>query len=198
MRQGFPIATRGMVVGLLGGSFDPAHGGHVHITKAALRGMRLDRVWWLVSPGNPLKARQPAPMAARIGHAQALMQDPRVVVTGLEAQLGTRATADTVAALQRIYPGVRFVWLMGSDNLVHFHRWDRWRDILRAVPVGVLARPGAGVAARLSVAARAFRVDRVALGEGIGQRRPPAWCFMNLPLDGSSSTAIRAQGRWMA
>jgi nicotinate-nucleotide adenylyltransferase len=196
VRQGFPIAYKGMVVGLLGGSFDPAHAGHVHITKAALARMRLDRVWWLVSPGNPLKVLQPAPMAVRLAHAKSLMRDPRVVVTGLEAALGTRATADTIDRLQAMYPGVRFVWLMGADNLVGFHHWERWRDILRSVPVGVLARPGAGVAARLSVAARAFRVDRVAQGEGIGTRAAPAWCFMNLPLDASSSTAIRAKGAW--
>jgi nicotinate-nucleotide adenylyltransferase len=191
-----PIATRGMVIGLLGGSFDPAHGGHAHITREAIKRMRLDRVWWLVSPGNPLKARQPAPMADRLARARAVMDDPRVIVTDLEVRLGTRYTAETIARLQAIYPGVRFVWLMGADNLVGFHHWERWRDILRRVPVGVLARPGAGVAARLSVAARAFRVDRVAQGEGIGSRAAPAWCFVNLPLDGSSSTAIRAKGAW--
>jgi nicotinate-nucleotide adenylyltransferase len=185
-----------MVIGLLGGSFDPAHAGHVQLTREAIKRMRLDRVWWLVSPGNPLKARQPAPMAARLAQARAVMQDPRVVITGLEADLGTRATADTIDALRAIYPGVHFVWLMGADNLVQFHRWERWRDILRAVPVGVLARPGSGVAARLSVAARAFRVDRVALGEGIGSRRPPAWCFVNMPLNDLSSSAIRARGEW--
>ena len=138
MRAGFPIATKGMVIGLLGGSFDPAHEGHVHITREALKRMGLDRVWWLVSPGNPLKARQPAPMAARLRQARRVMDDPRVVITDLEARLGTRATADTIDALQAIYPGVHFVWLMGADNLVQFHKWERWRDILRSVPVGVL------------------------------------------------------------
>ncbi len=196
VRQGFPMATRGMVIGLLGGSFDPAHRGHVHITREAIKRMRLDRVWWLVSPGNPLKARQPAPIGQRLARAQAVMDDPRVVVSDLEVRLGTRATADTIDALRAMYPGVRFVWLMGADNLVGFHRWERWRDILRSVPIGVLARPGSGVAARLSVAARAFRVDRVAQGEGIGSRAAPAWCFVNLPLDASSSTAIRAKGGW--
>lgn len=196
MRAGFPIATRGMVIGLLGGSFDPAHEGHAHITREAIKRMGLDRVWWLVSPGNPLKARQPAPMADRLARAQAVMADPRVVVTDLEARLGTRATYDTLRQLRAIYPGVRFVWLMGADNLVQFHRWGHWRDILRAVPVGVLARPGAGVAARLSVAAQSFRVHRVARGEGLGARNAPAWCFVNLPLNGASSSAIRARGEW--
>src|SRR3990167_8042475 len=186
MRAGFPIATLGMVICLLGGSFDRAHRGHAHIPQEAIKRMGVDRVWWLVSPGNPLKARQPAPMADRLARAQAVMDDPRVDVTDLEARLGTQA----------IYPGVRFVWLMGADNLVQFHRWGHWRDILRAVPVGVLARPGAGVTARLSVAAQSFRVHRVARGEGLGARSAPAWCFVNLPMHGASSSAIRARGEW--
>ncbi len=196
MKQGFPIAQPGMVIGLLGGSFDPAHSGHVHITREALKRMGLDRVWWLVSPANPLKARQPAPMRDRLARARKVMQDPRVVVTDLEVLLGTRFTAETIARLQAMYPGVRFVWLMGADNRVQFHKWERWKDILRAVPVGVLARPGSGVAARLSVAARAFRVARVGRGEELGTRRAPAWCFVNLPLDETSSSEIRARGEW--
>ena len=129
-----------MVIGLLGGSFDPAHGGHAHITREAIKRLGLDRVWWLVTPGNPLKVRQPAPMADRLARARAVMGDPRVVITDLEARLGTRYTAETIERLQAIYPGVQFVWLMGADNLVQFHHWERWRDILRAVPVAVLAR----------------------------------------------------------
>jgi nicotinate-nucleotide adenylyltransferase len=185
-----------MVVGLLGGSFDPAHEGHVHITREALKRMGLDQVWWLVTPANPLKARQPAPMADRMTRAKAVMQHPRVKITALEARLGTRTTIDTVTRLRAIYPGVTFVWLMGADNLVQFHRWDRWRDILRSVAVGVLARPGAGVSARLSVAARAFRVHQVARGENLRGRAPPVWAFVNLPMTDASSTAIRAQGGW--
>lgn len=196
MRQGFPLATKGMVIGLLGGSFDPAHEGHVHITREALKRMGLDQVWWLVSPGNPLKARQPAPMAERLARARKVMQHPRVRITDLEAALGTRATVDTIERLRRFYPGVTFVWLMGADNLVQFHRWERWRDILRSVAVGVLARPGSGVEARLSVAARAFRVHRVARGESLALHRPPVWCFVNLPLVHASSTEIRAKGAW--
>ena len=196
MRQGFPVASRGMVVGLLGGSFDPAHEGHVHITREALKRMGLDQVWWLVSPGNPLKARQPAPMADRLARAMAVMRDPRVKITALEERLGTRATYDTISRLQAIYPGVTFVWLMGADNLVQFHRWGRWRDILRSVAVGVLARPGSGVQARLSVAAQSFRVHQVDLGETLRGRTPPVWAFVNLPMNGASSSAIRARGGW--
>lgn len=196
MRAGFPVAAKGMVIGLLGGSFDPAHEGHVHITREALKRLGLDQVWWLVTPGNPLKARQPAPMAVRLARARAVMRDPRVKITALEAKLGTRATADTVDRLRAIYPGVTFVWLMGADNLVQFHRWERWRDILRAVAVGVLARPGSGVQARLSVAARAFRVHRVERGENLRGRKPPVWAFVNLPMNDASSSEIRARGGW--
>jgi nicotinate-nucleotide adenylyltransferase len=196
MRQGFPPARRGMVIGLLGGSFDPAHDGHAHITREALKRMGLDQVWWLVSPGNPLKARQPAPMADRLARAHKVMRHPRVKITALEAELGTRATADTLDRLRQIYPGVSFVWLMGADNLVQFHRWERWRDILRGVAVGVLARPGSGVAARMSVAARAFRVHQVARGETLRGHQPPVWAFVNVPMNDASSTEIRAKGGW--
>ncbi|MFN4130424.1 MAG: nicotinate-nucleotide adenylyltransferase [Paracoccaceae bacterium] len=197
MRVGFPIAGKGQVVGLLGGSFDPAHEGHAHITREAIKRLGLDQVWWLVSPGNPLKARQPAPMADRIARGQAVMRHPKVTITDLEARLGTRFTYETVVRLQALYPGVRFVWLMGADNLVQFHRWDRWRDILRAVPVAVLARPGLGVQARLSRAAQAFRSKQLDRGEWLGgQRRPPVWAFINLPMNGASSSAIRARGDW--
>jgi nicotinate-nucleotide adenylyltransferase len=188
-----------MVVGLLGGSFDPAHEGHAHITREALKRIGVDRVWWLVSPGNPLKPRAPAPLAERMARARAVLGgDPRVVVTDLEARLGTRATADTLARLRALYPGVSFVWLMGSDNLIQFHRWGRWRQILAMVPVGVLARPGAGVAARTSRAARIYRGCAVRRGEALAGRAPPAWVFVNLPLVAASSSAIRARGEWMA
>ncbi len=182
-----------MVVGLLGGSFDPAHGGHVHITREAIRRIGLDRVWWLVSPGNPLKARQPAPMADRVARARGVLEgDPRVVVSDLEERLGTRATVDTLGRLRAIYPGVRFVWLMGADNLVQFHRWRQWRRIMALVPVAVLARPGAGLAARLSVTARTFRGARLMRAEELAGSAAPAWCFVNLPLHRASSSAIRA------
>jgi nicotinate-nucleotide adenylyltransferase len=195
MRAGFPVAAKGMVIGLLGGSFDPAHAGHVHITREAMKRFRLDAVWWLVSPGNPLKAEGPAPMAARIARARAEMADPRVVVTDIEARLGTRYTAETLERLIAIYPGVRFVWLMGADNLAQFHRWDRWREIMAMVPVGVLARPGYGVRARTSAAARAYRACQVA-PDVLGHAMPPAWAFVNMPMVNLSSSAIRARGEW--
>ncbi|MGR3466303.1 MAG: nicotinate-nucleotide adenylyltransferase [Shimia sp.] len=184
----------GMVVGLLGGSFDPPHAGHVHITRHALKRFGLDRVWWLVSPGNPLKANGPAPLAARLSASQAVMDHPRVDVTGIEARLGTRYTAQTIAALQRRYPGVRFVWLMGADNLAQFHRWQDWRGIAARVPMGVLARPGQRTGARVSKAARVLRHARLQRGAArlLGRAEAPAWCFVNVPLHKASSTALRA------
>lgn len=195
MRAGLPFAGAGMVVGLLGGSFDPAHAGHVHITREAIKRLGLDRVWWLVSPGNPLKARGPAPLDRRLAHARAVMRHPRVDVTDVEARLGTRHTARTIAALQARHPGVRFVWLMGADNLATFHLWEDWRAIMARVPVAVLARPGLRLAARTAPAARAYRRRRVP-PMGIGLRRPPAWTFVDVPMHPASSSAIRAEGGW--
>ena len=150
MRNEFPIATAGQRVGLLGGSFDPAHEGHVRLTEEALKRFGLDRVWWLVTPGNPLKAHGPAPLPERIAYARQIMDDPRVTVTGIEAALKTRKTVDTITALQAHYPEVRFTWLMGSDNLVQLPHWDRWHEIATRVPIGVLARPGSRLKARIT------------------------------------------------
>lgn len=195
MRHVLPAAGPGLRVGLLGGSFDPPHEGHVHITEEALRRFGLDRVWWMVSPGNPLKERGPAPLADRLAAARRLMQDPRVTVTGIEAHLRTRMTADTIAALQDLYPMVRFVWLMGADNLVQFNRWDRWREIAARVPIGVLARPGVRLAARNSVAAQILRPYRLPeyRARELAGARPPAWVIVNVPMSNLSSTALRAR-----
>jgi len=196
--RGFPPARRGMAVGLLGGSFDPPHEGHAHITREALKRFGLDEVWWLVSPGNPLKARGPAPLPVRMNAARAVMDHPRVRVTDLEARLGTRYTAETLDALRIRYRAVRFVWLMGADNLATFHRWERWRHILDTVPVGVLARPGQQISARMSPAALQYRRWRLKGREAtrLPFARPPAWCFVNVPMVDVSSTAIRARGDW--
>ena len=197
MRHGFPLAIPGMRIGLLGGSFDPAHEGHVRITQEALRRFRLDRVWWLVSPGNPLKAHGPASLDSRMAAARALLSDPRVVVTDLEARLGTRMTADTIARVQALWPGVRFVWLMGSDNLVQFDQWTRWREIAARLPIGVLARPETRNAARHARAATimaAARLPQSRAGE-LADRAPPAWVLVNIPMTDASSSAIRAARR---
>ena len=193
-----PAAKSGQIIGLLGGSFDPPHAGHVHITKSALKRFGLDHVWWLVSPGNPLKANGPAPLEDRLQAARALMQHPRVLVTDIEAQLRTRFTAQTLAALRRRYPGVRFVWLMGADNLAQFHRWQDWRWIIETVPVGVMARPGDRISARLSKAARMYADARLPghASHILGRMDAPAWSFVNLPMSDQSSTAIRERGEW--
>lgn len=198
MRHAFPIALPGQTIGLLGGSFDPAHEGHVHITREAMKRFGLSRVWWLVSPGNPLKTRGPVPLARRVEHARAVMQDPRVTVTDIEARLGTRYTARTLAALTACYPGVRFVWLMGADNLAQLHRWQDWHWIMDNVPVGVLARPGDRISARMSHAARLYARYRIAgrTSRMLARAEPPAWCFVNVPMSGQSSSAIRAAGAW--
>jgi nicotinate-nucleotide adenylyltransferase len=196
--QGFPVAKAGQVVGLLGGSFDPAHEGHVHITRTALKRFGLDRVWWLVSPANPLKKRGPALLSDRMARARQVMQHPRVEVTDIESRLGTRYTAETVAALQARYPAVRFVWLMGADNLAQFHRWQDWRWIMDNVPVGVLARPNDRISARLSKAARVYREAMLQgrASEVLGRGDAPRWCFVNIPMSDASSTAIRSNGEW--
>ena len=198
MRERLPYTTPGQSVGLLGGSFDPAHAGHVHITREALKRLGLDRIWWLVSPRNPMKGRQPASLARRIAHARSIMRHPRVDVTDAEAWLGTRYTARTIAALQRRRPYVRFVWLMGADNLAQFHLWEDWREIFLRVPIAVLARPGKSLAARSAPAARTYQPFRVqsAFAHHVGRLSAPAWTFVNLPMHPASSSAIRADGIW--
>ncbi|MFV0244994.1 MAG: nicotinate-nucleotide adenylyltransferase [Qingshengfaniella sp.] len=198
MRQGFPSARKGQCIGLLGGSFDPPHAGHVHLTEQALKGFGLDRVWWLVTPGNPLKAHGPAPMARRIAACRALIRSPQVVVTGIEADLGTRFSAATIEALIAHYPGVRFTWLMGADNLAGIHRWERWPAIFAQVPVGIIARPGDPLSSRLTRAARLFRRARLRGDQAqlLGRSVPPAWCYLPGPLVDLSSSRIRAKGGW--
>lgn len=195
-----PTARAGQVIGLLGGSFDPPHAGHVHITREALKRFGLDRVWWLVSPGNPLKTRGPAPLDKRIAAARAIMDHPRVAISDFEARAGTRYTARTLAALKASYPGVRFVWLMGADNLAQFDHWQDWRWIMENVPLGVLARPGQRISARMSKAARVYAEARLPgrMSHLLARSDAPAWCFINMPMNAISSTQLRAAGRWGA
>jgi nicotinate-nucleotide adenylyltransferase len=198
MRQGFPYAAAGQVIGLLGGSFDPPHQGHAHITREALKRFGLDQVWWLVSPGNPLKAQGPAPLDKRMQAARQVMDHPKVKITDLEASLGSPYTAKTIASLQRLYPRVQFVWLMGADNMVQLNRWQDWQAILQAVPVAVLARAGQRLGARRSVAARMYRGARMTgrSVHGLGGATAPAWAYVNVPLVKLSSTQIRSAGDW--
>ncbi|MCU4655026.1 nicotinate-nucleotide adenylyltransferase [Roseibacterium sp. SDUM158016] len=198
MRSELPLALPGQTVGLFGGSFDPPHAGHLHVSREALKRLGLDRVWWLVSPGNPLKDRGPAPLERRLEAARALVHHPRIVVTDIEAKLGTRYTAETIAALRRLYPGVRFVWLMGADNLAQFDRWQHWERIMRTVPICVLARPGQRISARTAKAAQIYRFARRPAGAArtLAHAEAPAWAFLNVPMVDVSSSEIRARGEW--
>ncbi len=192
--QGLHIAD-GMTIGLLGGSFDPPHAGHVHITRQALRRFGLDRVWWLVSPGNPLKDNAPASMARRVLASRAIMQHPKVEISDIEARLGTRYTADTVRALMRLYPRVRFTWLMGADNLASFHKWQHWQWIAQNIRIGVMARPGEQIKAGLSPMARQFARYRVPPAS-LAHAPAPAWALITGPMRDISSTDIRRRGDW--
>ncbi|MXU64605.1 nicotinate-nucleotide adenylyltransferase [Rhodobacteraceae bacterium KN286] len=198
MMHGFPIAEPGLRVGLLGGSFDPPHSGHVHITRWALRRFDLDQVWWLVSPGNPLKAEGPASLERRMAACHAIIDHPKVVITDLEARIGTRYTAQTLDRIFRHYPGTRFVWLMGADNLVQFHKWDSWDWIMENVPIGVLSRPGEQIRAGLSPAARRYaRYRRDARrARGLPFAEAPAWTLLTGRMVQESSTRIRDAGHW--
>jgi nicotinate-nucleotide adenylyltransferase len=183
-------------VGLLGGSFNPAHEGHRHISIEALKRLDLDEVWWLVSPQNPLKARRGmASFARRLAAAAAFACHPRIVVVDLEERLGTRYTVDTLAALQKRLPRVHFVWLMGADILVQMRRWKRWPEIFLRTPVAVLARPTYCQRALAEVAAQRFRRHRVAPenARNLATMPAPAWTFLPVRLDESSATAIRSQ-----
>ncbi|WP_439103615.1 nicotinate-nucleotide adenylyltransferase [Celeribacter marinus] len=197
-RYQIPQARRGQVIGLLGGSFDPAHEGHVHITRAALKRFGLDAVWWLVTPANPLKDRGPAPMDRRLTRARMVMDHPRVTVTDIETHTGTRYTAATLDALRALYPDVTFVWLMGADNLAQFHHWQDWRGIMATTPVGVIARPGARGAARNSVAAQTYAHAKLPARASrlLGRHGAPSWCFINVAMSDASSTRIRDAGEW--
>ena len=187
----------GQKIGLLGGSFDPPHEGHAHITRQALKQFGLDAVWWLVSPGNPLKKHWPAPLQERIRVARKVMSHPQVFISDLEERLGTRYTAQTLSAVQLTYPSTRFVWLMGSDNLAQFHLWHNWRVIMHTLPIGVLARPGYGSSARLSRVARSYRYAAVKSSDRrlLARMTAPAWTFVNIPLSSSSSTELRYAGK---
>ena len=183
-------------IGLLGGSFNPAHGGHLHISREALKRLDLDEVWWLVSPQNPLKPPAGmAPFAERLGQAAAVAAaDRRIKVSDIEARLGTTYTADTIAALRRRLPRARFVWLMGGDNLVQFPYWQRWQDIFRTVPIAVFDRPGTAPKALTGQAAQRFAGARIPqrAARRLASLPPPAWVFFHIRLDPRSATRIRA------
>ena len=182
-------------IGLLGGSFNPAHGGHRAISLFAMRALGLDAVWWLVSPGNPLKPKAGmAPLGARLGSARAQARRSRIVPTAIEAEFGTRYTFDSLRALRRRYPKAQFVWLMGSDNLAQFHHWRHWRAIARTMPIAVIARPGYEGAALASPAGAwldRFRRSPASLNTRAGWSAP-ALIYLRFNPDPRSATALRA------
>jgi nicotinate-nucleotide adenylyltransferase len=189
-----PPFAPGMRIGLLGGSFNPPHGGHVLVTRLALRRLRLDRVWWLVTPGNPLKSQDElAALQKRVSAARRLVAGPRVAVTDIEARIGSRYTYETLAWLKRRAPGVHFVWIMGADNLQQFHRWRHWRAIADLVPIVVVDRPGStlrAISSRAGAALARWRAPERDAGR-FAAMRPPALLFLHGRRSDLSSTAIR-------
>ena len=182
-------------IGLLGGSFNPAHKGHRAISLHAIRALGLDEVWWLVSPGNPLKpARGMAPLAARLASARRMARHAPIRPTAIEARLGTRYTRDTLARLVRLYPRTRFVWLMGADNLAQFHEWRDWRGIACEVPIAVIARPGYDRHARASPAMGWLRraVRPAGQAKNWTRWRLPALVLLRFRPDKTSATSLRA------
>jgi nicotinate-nucleotide adenylyltransferase len=186
-----PVA-KGLRIGLLGGSFNPAHEGHLHVSEVGLEMLGLDYVWWLVSPQNPLKpATGMAPFDKRLAGARALARHRRIRVTGIESELGTQFTIDTVAALTRRFPQLRFVWLMGSDNLEDFQRWRRWPEIAARLPIAVVIRPGSTLAPLYAKVAQRLARARLRDGRHIADASPPAFTIIDAPRNALSATAIR-------
>jgi nicotinate-nucleotide adenylyltransferase len=190
-----PHVERGMVIGLFGGSFNPPHQGHLLVAEIALRRLGLDQLWWLVTPGNPLKSRtELTPLAERLKACEQLATDPRIKVTAFEKTLGTSYTARTLEFIRTRNPHAHFIWIMGADNLAGFHRWQRWQKIATTFPIAVIDRPGSTLAYLSSKMARTFdyaRVDEEDAGV-LWQKRAPAWTFIHGPRSTLSSSAIRA------
>jgi nicotinate-nucleotide adenylyltransferase len=181
-------------VGLLGGSFNPAHQGHLHVSREALKRLGLDEIWWLVAPQNPLKPTAGmASLKERMASATRVARDPRIRILDLEVRLGTHFTADTLAALQRRWPRIEFVWLMGADNLAQIRHWKDWQAIFARVPIAVFARPTYCQKALAGLAAQRFSRARVIQEtQRFSEIEPPAWMFLPVKLDFHSATAIRA------
>lgn len=185
-----------MKVGLLGGSFNPAHEGHAHVAETALAKLGLDAVIWLVSPQNPLKLRhETEPLERRMASARTQARGPRMLVSDAESRIEAQYTLDTLRILKARHPGVRFVWIMGADNLASFHRWKGWLQIMQEAPVAVVSRPWAALRGRLSPAARRFARYRhpSAAARRLPFMAPPAWVFLRGPFNFQSSTALRAR-----
>jgi nicotinate-nucleotide adenylyltransferase len=200
--QILPLHTGGMRIGLLGGSFNPPHIAHRAISLFAIKRLKLDRVWWLVSPGNPLKDHAALhDLDERADAARRMANDPRIDVTCLEAVIGTRYTADTITYLRRRTSGLRFVWIMGADNLAQFHRWQNWRRIASEVPIAVIDRPPQSFRAMATPAAQALGRYRLPENQAarLADQRAPAWVFLTGMKSNLSSTGLRnPDGSWKA
>lgn len=194
LRLGFHLAP-GMTVGVLGGSFNPAHAGHRHLAETARVRLGLDRVLWLVTPQNPLKGAGAAPLHERMASAREQAKGPLMIVSDAEARIGRTYTYDTLLALQARHPGVRFVWLMGADNLVQLPRWRGWLEIARTTKIAVLPRPAYNQRALSSLAARRLRRWRVAASRApaLADMVAPAWVFLQVRQNALSATALRAE-----
>ena len=188
-----PVAA-GLRIGLLGGSFNPAHEGHLHVSDVALKRLGLDYVWWLVSPQNPLKpARGMASLDERLSQARRITSHwPRICVTDIESRLGTRYTIDTVARLTQRFSGLHFVWLMGSDNLMTFHRWRSWQELARRIPIAVVIRPGTALAPLVSKAAQHLAAFKASDDRALATMPPPAFAILDARRNATNATAIRA------
>lgn len=192
----WPPFGAGQRIGLFGGSFNPAHSGHRAVALYALKRLRLDFVWWLVAPQNPLKAAGDyADYAERLEQTREVARHPRFIVTDVERQIGSRNTAATLRAMAPVLRRGHFVWIMGADSFANLHRWHDWTDIVETLPLAFLARPGYSIRALNGVAALRFAEYRVpmALACCLPGMRPPAWVFVPMPLRKESSTAIREQ-----
>ena len=193
-----PHAEAGQRIGLLGGSFNPPHAGHLLISQIALRRLGLDCIWWIVSPGNPLKSRHElAPLDERLAQCRSVARDSRIVVTAFERDFSSHYTVATLAFLRRRHPSVNFVWVMGADCLAEFHRWWQWREIFALLPVAVVDRPGHRLKALSGLAARALAHQRWSETRALklAGAAPPAWMMLTGPLSPLSSTAVRAAAR---
>jgi nicotinate-nucleotide adenylyltransferase len=198
--QAIPLHSNGMRIGLLGGSFNPPHDAHRAISLFAIKRLKLDRVWWLVTPGNPLKDRGTLrDLDVRAEAARTMANDPRIDVSCLEAVIGTRYTVDTITYLRRRASGLRFVWIMGADNLAQFHRWKDWRQIASEVPIAVIDRPPQSFRALAAPAAQAlvrYRLPENRAGR-LADQRAPAWVFLTGMKLALSSTGLRnPDGSW--
>jgi len=191
-----PVAGNGQKIGLFGGSFNPPHEGHLNLCDLSLKRLELDQIWWMVTPGNPLKdTSELAPLEERIKKCRAMISHPRIKVTAFEAKYKVRFTADTLRIVQRLRPRNDFVWLMGADNLADFHRWQDWREIANMMPIAVIDRPGSTLSyhsSQASIALSQYRIDE-ADAPLLSHMKPPAWTFLHGPRSSLSSTQLRAE-----